>query len=146
MVSTYLPCMGQTVMQTILSVIFSCTILYISQKALAFWKATRTIQYAQVPFIVNSPKFEVNRSHPGYRVLFSPLSIFVFLPKIKGVTVGSNHLFDNKHKCQSLDFSGSLTKLPQPSASRFCRCWLGHSYFCELTTLVPRIIKFEPAE
>ena len=55
----HLPSIGQAVMQTILSLVCSCILLYIVQKALAFWKATRAIQYALVPLPITSPNYEV---------------------------------------------------------------------------------------
>ena len=54
-----LPIIGQAVMQTILWLVCSSIFLYIFQKALAFWKATRAIQYAQVPLPITSPNYEV---------------------------------------------------------------------------------------
>ncbi|KAF9465378.1 cytochrome P450 [Collybia nuda] len=46
--------------------------------------------------------FQARRSisdHPGYRIFFSQSSILSnFLPAIRGITPGSNHLFRNRHK------------------------------------------------
>ncbi|KAF8897050.1 cytochrome P450 [Gymnopilus junonius] len=69
-------------MSRISLLIVSCILLYAIQKFLTFWKAVRSIH-----------------NHPGSRLLFSPASFFGnFLPKIRGVTAGKNHLFNEKHE------------------------------------------------
>ncbi|KAF8200949.1 cytochrome P450 [Pholiota molesta] len=69
-------------MQGVPLLLFSLTVIYISRKALAFWKATRGIH-----------------NFPGRRLLFSPASLLGnFLPKIKYVNAGRNQLFVLKHE------------------------------------------------
>ena len=49
-----------------------------------------TIFYLQYPL----------RYHPGRRILISSSHLNALLPKIRGATLGVNHLFVEKHKCE----------------------------------------------
>ncbi|KAF9481511.1 cytochrome P450 [Pholiota conissans] len=69
-------------MQSALLLFFSLTVLYVVQKVLAYWKATRAIH-----------------NFPGRRLLFSPASLLGnFLPKIEYINAGRNQLFVFKHE------------------------------------------------
>jgi len=67
------------------------------------------------------------RNHPGHRTLFSPTSfISNFLPKVKGITLGSDHIFSNKHERQFFLFARIIwlltiyiTQLLQPLVGIF---------------------------
>ncbi|KIM40203.1 hypothetical protein M413DRAFT_446366 [Hebeloma cylindrosporum] len=89
-------------MQTIALLVCSCIFLFIFQKALAFWKAIRAIH-----------------NHPGHRTLFSPASFLSnILPKVAGITLGPNHLFDDKHDtfaAAGWDIHTAVSAFPQAS-------------------------------
>ena len=121
---------SQATMQTIPWLFFSCIFLYIFQKVLAFWKAIRAVQCAQVHHSdYLGSDLMCHRNHPGHRTLISTRSFLnSFLPKFKGITLGRNYIFDEKHKRQSFCFSASFGCLLQLTSFSFCSRWLGHSY------------------
>ncbi|KDR79325.1 hypothetical protein GALMADRAFT_243295 [Galerina marginata CBS 339.88] len=86
-------------MQSILLLTLSLFLIYVSRKLLGFWGAVRAIQ-----------------NHPGQRFLVSNSSILgILLPKIRGVTSGRSHLFENKHEpfaAAGWDIHSSITIFP----------------------------------
>ncbi|PPQ65685.1 hypothetical protein CVT26_000317 [Gymnopilus dilepis] len=86
-------------MNNALLLLLSLLFLYTFQKILAFWRAIRSIQ-----------------NHPGDRLLFSPATfIGNFFPKIRYVTAGRNHLFNDKHdlfEADGFDIRTSISILP----------------------------------
>jgi len=69
-------------MQGVLLLSLSFILVYVCQKLLAFVKAVRSIG-----------------NHPGRRLVLSGASFLNnFLPKIRGISTGSNSLFINKHR------------------------------------------------
>ncbi|KAF8895567.1 cytochrome P450 [Infundibulicybe gibba] len=82
----------------------SITLLVFIRKVVAFWQAIWSIQ-----------------NHPGYRTIFYQAgAIGNILPPIRGIALGRNHTFINKHKVYSevgWDIYGAISFWPQATAS-----------------------------
>ena len=86
-------------MQGIPFLILTFVAVYLGHKLLLFLKALQAIEY------VNFWKSDVFlltilRYHPGKRIIISSSLLNTLLPKIGGFSLGENHLFIEKHKCE----------------------------------------------
>ncbi|GLB37532.1 putative cytochrome P450 [Lyophyllum shimeji] len=83
---------------------FSFCILYVLQKFLEYWRATRSIH-----------------NHAGYRTLFAQSSVISnFLSPVAGIAPGSNYLFLDKHrmfKYFGCDIHSAVSAWPKPTTT-----------------------------
>jgi len=91
-------------MGAITLLVFSVGILYVLQRVLEYWRATRSIQ-----------------NHPGHRTLFAQSSVVAnFLPPMSGITPGRNHLFVNKYRMYEVfgcDIHSAVSAWPRPTTT-----------------------------
>ncbi|KAH9485051.1 Cytochrome P450 monooxygenase 124 [Psilocybe cubensis] len=83
---------------TLGSILFSCIALYVINSLVKFWSALRSIGHLS-----------------GYRVAFSQHSLVSLLGKIRGITPGGNHFFEDKHDTfQEWDINSVVSAFPEP--------------------------------
>ena len=82
--------------------------------------------------------YNVLRYHPGKRIIISSSLLNALLPKIWGVSLGKNHLFIEKHKCERPWFSFlPMRRLRACSMESFRISRLGH--LCSGGLMIPMI-------
>lgn len=86
------------------------------------------------------------RYHPGRRILISSSHLNALLPKIWGTTLGVNHLFVEKHKCELPWFSFlPMLRWRACSMESFRISWLGHLCIGEFdgTNIIDTLLRLE---
>ena len=86
-------------MQGIPLLVLTFAVLYLGRKLLLFVKALQAIQYA-IDNNLMIFTYNIFRYHPGKRIFVSSSHLNALLPKIRGTSLGVNHLFVEKHKCE----------------------------------------------
>lgn len=95
-----------------LLLVLCLSVIYVTQKLLAHWRALKSVgfvAYLGLPLSADRNWATISyRNHPGYRTLL-PVGTVVnnFLPRLRGITPGSNHYFVTKHSSKSLLLNNS---------------------------------------